>query len=271
VTNTLAEICARRREDVAQQRQRRPMETLAAAARAMPPPRGFAAALHQRAIAGDFALIAEFKRASPSKGPIRAAADAAAIAAAYARAGAACLSVLTEPHVFEGSDEDLARARQAAALPILRKDFFVDPYQVAEARAIGADCILIILAAVDDRLAAELAAAAITFGLDVLAEVHDEADLERALALPTTLIGINNRNLKTLAVDLATSERLAPRVPKDRLVIGESGIRHHRDLRRLAAVGVRCFLVGEGLMAAPDVEAATRALLHPSDHPSDGT
>ncbi len=263
MSDTLARICAERRHDVAMRQRERPLADVERAARTNQPPRGFAASLHQRARAGDFALIAEFKRASPSRGIIRAQADPATIARAYARAGAACLSVLTEPRYFQGSDDDLACARAAVDLPVLRKDFVVDPYQVIEARALGADCVLIILAAVDDGLAAELVATAITHGLDVLAEVHDEAELDRALALPTSLVGINNRNLKTLAVDLVTAERLAPLVPKDRLVIGESGIRDHGDVRRLATVGVRCFLVGEGLMAQPDVEAATRALLRP--------
>ncbi|MGF1639686.1 MAG: indole-3-glycerol phosphate synthase TrpC, partial [Rhodospirillales bacterium] len=231
-----------------------------AEARAADPPRGFAAAL-TRAAASGYGLIAEIKRASPSKGVIRAGVEPAAIARGYAAGGATCLSVLTEPRYFRGDDADLAAARAAVALPVLRKDFLLDPYQIVEARAIGADAVLLIMAALDDGQAGELAATARELGMDVLVEVHDHPELDRALRLETTLIGINNRNLKTLAVDLATTEKLAPRVPADRRVVGESGLATPADLARLAAVGVRCFLVGEALMREPDVETATRALL----------
>ena len=256
MSDTLARIVAEKREHVARMKRERPH--IGAAAAAGGEPRGFAAALAGRE---GYGLVAEIKKASPSKGLIRADFDPAALARAYLDGGATCLSVLTDTPYFQGEDRYLAEARNAAPLPVLRKDFMVDPWQVAEARALGADCILIILAAVDDALAGELEAAAFELGMDALVEVHDEAELERALCLSSPLIGINNRNLKTLEVDLATAERLAPAVPGDRVVIGESGLAVTADLERLARVGVTRFLVGESLMRQPDVVAATRALL----------
>ena len=260
----LAEICAVKREEVALRVARRPLREVEAALPAESP-RGFASAL-ARALepgwaGGGTGLIAEIKRASPSKGLIRADFDPATLARAYARGGATCLSVLTdEPH-FQGADAHLVAAREAVGLPVLRKDFTLDPYQVAEARALGADAVLLILAALSDAQAAELEAAALALGMDVLLEVHDERELDRALALRSPLLGINNRDLATFTVDLATTERLAPRVPPGRIAISESGVAVAADLDRLGAVGVRCFLVGESLMRQPDVAAATAALL----------
>jgi indole-3-glycerol phosphate synthase len=257
MTDKLAEICATKRLEVA---VRKPLG-LAHWPRLMPV-RGFEAALRTKAANG-FALIAEIKKASPSKGLIRADFDPPAHARAYQVGGAACLSVLTDAPYFQGHEDYLIAARAACDLPVIRKDFMVDPWQCAEARSIGADAVLIIVAALDDAEMAEIEAAARAEGMDVLVEVHDEAELDRALTrLNSRLIGVNNRNLKTFEVDLATTERLAKLVPADVLLVCESGISSHADCQRMAQSGVRTFLVGESLMRQTDVAAATRALLN---------
>ena len=259
--NKLEEICATKREEVAARKAATTTAALAEAARAQTPPRGFEAALRQRAATG-YALIAEIKKASPSKGLIRADFRPAEHAAAYEAGGAACLSVLTDAPYFQGHEDYLVEARNACALPVLRKDFMVDPWQCLEARAIGADAILIIVAALDDVAMAEIEGAAREQGMDVLVEVHDEAELERAArVLNTRLIGVNNRDLRTFTTSLAVTERLAPFAPEGTLLVGESGIDSHADIERLAAAGVRTFLVGESLMREDDVAAATAALL----------
>lgn len=260
MSDVLARICADKRDYVAAAKSSEPIAELERRARKAEPPRGFLAAL-ERAAADGYGLIAEIKKASPSRGLIRADFDPAALARAYEQGGATCLSVLTDEPYFQGRNEHLGAARAAVRLPVLRKDFILDPWQVVEARAIGADCILLIMAALEDEEAREIAAEAKRWGMDVLVEVHDRAELDRALRLDVRLLGINNRNLKTLAVELATTEVLASAVPKDRVLVSESGLYTPDHLDRMARAGARCFLVGESLMKQPDVAAATRALL----------
>ncbi len=260
MSSVLERIMAYKAEEVAAGKAERPQDAIERAAAAASPVRGFADALAQASIEG-YGLIAEIKKASPSKGVIRADFDPPALARAYAEGGATCLSVLTDAPSFQGAPQYLEAARAAVTLPVLRKDFLFDPWQVAESRAMGADAILIILAAVSDVQARELEAAAEGFGMDVLAEVHDAAELERAEQLETPLIGINNRNLKTFETTLETTQQLARLVPEDRIIISESGIETPGDLAALARYGTRCFLVGESLMRADDVAAATRRLL----------
>lgn len=259
--NKLEEICAAKGKEVAARMQATSRAELGAAAAEQTPQRGFEAALRAKAETG-FALIAEIKRASPSKGLIREDFHPAEHAAAYADGGAACLSVLTDAPYFQGHEDYLIVARAACTLPVLRKDFMVDPWQCLEARAIGADAILIIVAALDDVRMAEIEAAAMEHSMDVLVEIHNEAELERAAThLKSRLIGVNNRDLKTFTTSLSVTERLAPLAPKDALLVGESGIAVHADCERLAQSGVRTFLVGESLMRADDIAAATRTLL----------
>ena len=258
--SALDRILAYKREEVAQRRAARSEGDVLAAARAAPAPRDFAGALRRAATQG-YGLIAEIKRASPSAGLIREDFDPALLAAAYARGGAACLSVLTDGPSFQGEDGFLALAREACELPVLRKDFIVDPWQVAESRALGADAVLLIMAALGDGLAAEVEAAAAEHRMSVLIEVHDEAELERAGRLHSPLVGINNRDLRSFTTDLGVTRRLVRMAPADRLIVSESGLSEPAQLADLARYGCRCFLIGEALMRREDVEVATRALL----------
>jgi indole-3-glycerol phosphate synthase len=261
MSDILDQITRYKRDEIRAAKAARPLLALEELARKAPPVRPFAGALEKKVAAGWFALIAEIKKASPSRGLIRPDFDPLSLARDYETGGAACLSVLTDGPSFQGAPGYLTAARAATQLPVLRKDFMLDPYQVAEARAWEADCILIILAQVDDATARDLTSAAKAWGMDAIAEVHDEFELERALRLDCRLVGINNRDLKTFETTLETTERLAPLVPRDRIAIAESGIASNADLDRLAVVGVRAFLVGESLMRQADVKAATRALL----------
>jgi indole-3-glycerol phosphate synthase len=257
--NKLVEICEAKRGHVARRKGQVSLAELEAQAAHQSAPRGFRAALDAKVAAGGYGLIAEVKKASPSKGLIRA--DFDPPARAYQAGGAACLSVLTDEPYFQGADAYLVAAREAVSIPVLRKDFMVDPWQVAEARALGADAILIIVAALDDSLMAEIEAAAIDHGMDALVEVHDAAELERALRLKSRLIGVNNRDLRDFSVDFARTYELVEPAPRDCTFVAESGLRTRADLEAMAEHGVHCFLIGESLMRQADVEAATRALL----------
>ena len=260
-SDVLARICADKREEIARLRAKTSVETLKSRIYTAGETRGFGRALKEKTAGDGFGLVAEIKKASPSGGLIRPDFNPAALARAYREGGATCLSVLTDARYFQGAAEHLIAARRAVDLPVLRKDFILDPWQVYESRAMGADCILLILSGLSDQEARDLEALSRSLDMDVLAEVHNAAELDRALGLETNLIGINNRNLKTLQVDLRTTLELAPLVPPDHFVIAESGIRRHDDLIMLSQTGVKCFLVGEFLMRQPDVAQAARELL----------
>jgi indole-3-glycerol phosphate synthase len=259
--NVLEKISAYKRQEIAAARAAQPLHAVTRAAREASPPRGFAAALQRAAAAKRPALIAEIKKASPSKGLIRDSFDPDALARAYEKGGATCLSVLTDTPSFQGSPDHLSSAHAAVSLPVLRKDFMLEPYQVVQSRAIGADCILVILAMVDDETAASLITTARDWGMDAIVEVHNESETRRAVDLNAAIVGINNRDLKTFVTTLDTAIRLKPLIPQDRIVVAESGLSTPADLRRLASAGIGAYLIGEALMRESDVETATRRLL----------